>query len=83
MTENGPAGLPELTLDVTDSSPGLPPEIAAALTKEDVPGDHDHPRGLGLRIIRDLLRGLGGRITVVPLASGAGTRIIVTLPIAA
>lgn len=82
-TETGPAGLPELTLEVTDSGPGLPPEIVAALAEEDMPSDHDHPRGLGLRVIRDLLRGLGGRAAVAPLASGAGTRITVTLPVAA
>ncbi len=80
---DGPAGLPELTLDVTDSGPGLPPELAATLTEMDGPDHPAHPRGLGLRVIRDLLRTLDGRIAVIPLPGGAGTRVTVALPTAA
>ncbi len=78
---DGLAGLPELTLEVTDSGPGLPPDIAAALTDADAPDRQEHPRGLGLRVTRDLLRGLGGRIAITPLAGGAGTRVTVALPV--
>jgi signal transduction histidine kinase len=55
--------------------------VAAALTETDVTDPQDPPRGLGIRVVRDLVRGLDGRI-VVTMASGEnGSRITVTLPV--
>jgi two-component system, OmpR family, sensor kinase len=73
-------GRTNLVLQVVDGGPGLPNAVAAALTETDVTDPQDPPRGLGIRVVRDLVRGLGGRI--VTMASGEhGSRIIVTLPV--
>jgi signal transduction histidine kinase len=40
----------------------------------------DPPRGLGIRVVRDLVRGLGGRIVATAAADDHGSRIVVTLP---
>jgi two-component system, OmpR family, sensor kinase len=69
---------PELRLAVTDAGPGLPASVAAALTELGTMDPNDPPRGLGIRIVRDLVRNLGGRITAS--ASEEGSRIAVALP---
>ena len=74
------AGLIELNLEVVDSGPGLPKAVAAALTEIGVTDPSDPPRGLGVRVVRDLVRGLGGRIVATAAVDGHGSRIVVTLP---
>ena len=74
------AGLSELNLEVVDAGPGLPKAVAAALTEVGVTDPGDPPRGLGIRVVRDLVRGLGGRIVATPVADDYGSRIVVTLP---
>jgi two-component system, OmpR family, sensor kinase len=74
------AGLVELNLEVVDSGPGLPKAVAAALTEIGVTDPSDPPRGLGVRVVRDLVRGLGGRIVATAAVDGHGSRIVVTLP---
>jgi two-component system, OmpR family, sensor kinase len=74
-------GRTNLVLQVVDGGPGLPNAVAAALTETDVTDPQDPPRGLGIRVIRDLVRGLGGRIVVTMASSEHGSRIIVTLPV--
>lgn len=69
---------PELRLEVSDAGPGLPPAVIAALTELGTLDAKDPPRGLGIRVVRDLVRGLGGRITAT--AGEAGSRIVVALP---
>jgi K+-sensing histidine kinase KdpD len=51
------------------------------LTETNVTDSQDPPRGLGIRVVRDLVRGLGGRIAVTMASSEHGSRIIVTLPV--
>ena len=63
------AGRTELVLQVVDGGPGLPNAVAAALTEVGVTDPHDPPRGLGIRVVRDLVRGLGGRIVAMTAAS--------------
>ena len=63
------------------TGPGLPNAVAAALTETDVTDPQDPPRGLGIRVVRDLVRGLGGRILVTMASGEHGSRIIVTLPV--
>jgi signal transduction histidine kinase len=75
------AGRTNLVLQVVDGGPGLPNTVAAALTETDVTDPQDPPRGLGIRVVRDLVRGLGGRIVVTMASSEHGSRIIVTLPV--
>jgi signal transduction histidine kinase len=74
-------GRTNLVLQVVDGGPGLPNAVAAALTETDVTDPQDPPRGLGIRVVRDLVRGLGGRIVVTMASSEHGSRIIVTLPV--
>lgn len=77
---HGPAPLSplELRLHVSDAGPGLPASVIAALTELGTRDSNDPPRGLGIRVVRDLVRGLGGRITAT--AGDAGSRIVVALP---
>jgi signal transduction histidine kinase len=74
------AGRLELNLEVVDAGPGLPPAVAAALTEVGVIDPRDPPRGLGIRVVRDLVRGLGGRAIATAAMDGYGSRITVTLP---
>jgi signal transduction histidine kinase len=73
------ADSPELRLEVADGGPGLPPSVIAALTELGTVDASDPPRGLGIRVVRDLVRGLGGRITAT--TGEQGSNIIVTLPV--
>jgi sensor histidine kinase regulating citrate/malate metabolism len=73
------AGRIELNLEVVDARPGLPQAVAIALTEVGVTDPHDRPRGVGIRVVRDLVRGLGGRITAG--ADDHGSRIVITLPV--
>jgi signal transduction histidine kinase len=74
-------GRTNLVLQVIDDGPGLPDAVAAALTETDVTDPQEPPRGFGIRVVRDLVRGLGGRVAVTTASSGCGSRIIVTLPV--
>jgi two-component system, OmpR family, sensor kinase len=68
----------ELRLAVSDAGTGLPPAAIAALTEPGTLDSSDPPRGLGIRVVRDLVRSLGGRITAT--ADETGSRIAVALP---
>lgn len=76
-----PACRPELTVEVVDAGPGLPPAVAAALTGFGAMDARDPPRGLGIRVVRDLVRGLGGRIEATGGVANCGSRIVVVLPL--
>ena len=76
----GPATQNELSMEVVDAGPGLPTAVAAALTEVGGTDPHDPPRGLGIRVVRDLVRGLRGRIVAAAAVGDHGSRIIVTLP---
>jgi signal transduction histidine kinase len=78
--ERDPAGRTTLRLEVVDAGPGLPKAVAAALTDFAVTEHGDPPRGLGIRVVRDLVRSLGGRIVAMAAMDGQGSRIVVTLP---
>jgi signal transduction histidine kinase len=78
----GGDGAPELGLEVEDAGPGLPPTVAAALTDIEVAYPYDPPRGLGIRVVRDLVRGLGGRIVATAAMGDRGSRVTITLPAA-
>jgi signal transduction histidine kinase len=68
------------SLEVADAGPGLPKAVAAALTEIDVTVCGDPPRGIGIRVVRDLVRSLGGSIAAMTSMQDRGSRIIVTLP---
>jgi two-component system, OmpR family, sensor kinase len=80
MIVQGAGGPLELKLEVTDSGPGLPPQVVTLLTGDGAPDGAEPSRGLGLRVIRDLVRGLGGRIAAASRKPG-GSCITVNLPI--
>lgn len=73
-----PSQQPELRLEVTDAGPGLPRSAVAALTELGALDSGDPPHGLGIRVVRDLVRSLGGRTTAT--ADERGSRIAVALP---
>ncbi len=75
------AGHSELLMQVDDAGPGLPPSVASALTEVGLTDPLDPPRGLGIRVVRDLVRSLGGRIMSAAGAGGRGSRITVALPV--
>jgi signal transduction histidine kinase len=70
-----------LWLEIVDAGPGLPPAIVAALTESDTSEVYDAPRGLGIRVIRDLVRGLNGWIVAAAATIDQGSRITIRLPI--
>jgi signal transduction histidine kinase len=70
-----------LGLEIEDAGPGLPQAVVSALTEVGVTDPCDPPRGLGIRVVRDLVRGLGGRIVAATSMGDHGSRITVTLPI--
>jgi two-component system, OmpR family, sensor kinase len=74
-------GRMELSLRVVDSGPGLPATVSAALSEVGVTNPNDPPRGLGVRVIRDLVRGLNGRIVATTASADHGSCIVVTLPV--
>jgi two-component system, OmpR family, sensor kinase len=69
-----------LILEVVDAGPGLPQAVAATLTEIGVTDSRGPSRGLGIHVVRDLVRALGGRIIATTAATGHGSRIVVTLP---
>ncbi|CAB3636692.1 MAG: sensor histidine kinase [Achromobacter pulmonis] len=68
------AGRHWLSLHVTDSGAGLPPDARSALAGGSPGGD-----GMGLGIVADLVRAMQGRLRV--RAAGPGTRISVRIPL--
>jgi signal transduction histidine kinase len=79
--DRDPAGRLELRLQIEDAGPGLPSEVAAALTEFSTMDLREAQRGLGVRVVRDLVRGLGGRIVATTGIDGHGSRIVVVLPV--
>jgi two-component system, OmpR family, sensor kinase len=75
------AGPRELVLEVLDCGKGLPDYVSAALTEAIGADSKDPSRGLGIRVVRDLVRGLDGRIVATTPSGDRGSRIIVRLPL--
>jgi signal transduction histidine kinase len=79
--EPGHVARAELTLQVADGGPGLPEAVRAALTEIGVTDPQDPPRGLGIRVVRDLVQGLHGQVMATAASGDRGCQIVVTLPI--
>lgn len=77
---HGVDGFSELIFEVADSGPGLPSGAAATLTETDVPYSHDSSLGIGLQVIRELVRSLDGTIVAASATEEQGCRITVSLP---
>lgn len=70
-----------LVLQVMDHGPGLPDTISAALAgpgRTEVQGPSS---GLGIHVVRDLVRGLGGRVVATATSGDIGSCVFVALPI--
>jgi two-component system OmpR family sensor kinase len=76
----GPTEGVALRIEVADSGPGLPQAVKTMLTEFGTADPSDVPRGLGIRVVRDLVRGLGGRILATAGDGDRGSRIVVLLP---
>lgn len=69
-------------VSVTDSGPGMDPDLQARVLEPFVRGDADAPGwGLGLAIVDRLVRLLGGKIEIESRL-GAGTTVAIVLPAA-
>ncbi|OGR26964.1 MAG: hypothetical protein A2X83_00930 [Desulfuromonadales bacterium GWD2_54_10] len=64
---------------LSDSGPGLPPEVLQCLFKPLDPNRRPGHSGIGLSIVASLVERLGGQITCQSLA-GKGTDFIISLP---
>jgi len=69
-------------LQVDDNGPGIPPEHRAQAFERFWRGRAEDERGagLGLAIVREAARSLGGEVTLQPGPGGRGCRFVVSLP---
>ncbi|MDA0667361.1 MAG: PAS domain-containing sensor histidine kinase [Planctomycetota bacterium] len=84
MVEIAPAKDGVLRIRVRDTGPGIDPEILPRIFERFFRGDVAHSRasggtGLGLALVRNLLRHMGGRVSVQS-TPGMGTDFLVELP---
>jgi signal transduction histidine kinase len=68
-----------IRVSVTDSGPGVPEELRNVIFQRGGHREDSEGQGLGLSIARQLARGLGGTLELVPTAH-AGARFDLTLP---
>ncbi len=73
--ENG-----QIRLDIRDSGPGIPPRIRETLFQAFSGGGQRGSTGLGLTIALELLRGMGGDMTLMETAAGEGAHFRLSLP---
>ena len=69
----------DLELAVTDTGPGVPPELVDRIFDEYTSGPRPGSFGLGLPLSRSIMRDLGGELTVRNLPAG-GCAFVATLP---
>ena len=64
LTVHAASDAGQATLSVNDSGPGIGAELAARLYQPFSAGDVPHGSGLGLAICREIVRALGGSISL-------------------
>jgi signal transduction histidine kinase len=70
-----------LRLAVEDGGPGMPDAVAGALLGHAQPDEADAaPAGIGILVVRTLLRELDGRVSIEKRAEG-GTRVVLRVPL--
>jgi len=79
-TARGAEGAAEI--EIADTGPGIPPEIADSLFEPFVTHGKDHGTGLGLAIVKKVVEDHGGTIDVAT-QPGEGTSFAIHLPAAA
>ncbi|KAF0226351.1 MAG: sensor signal transduction histidine [Beijerinckiaceae bacterium] len=70
------------TIDIADNGPGIPSRIRASLFRAFSGSSRPGGTGLGLAIAQELMRSMGGTITLVDQPEGMGTIFRLTLPAA-
>jgi len=72
----------ELVLTVHDSGPGIDPHCRARVFEPFYTTKGPYGTGLGLTVVRDLVRELGGELSIESVPTITGTRVHVRLPAA-
>jgi signal transduction histidine kinase len=75
------ASTTKLVLEVTDDGPGLPATASAALMANGIADVLPPPHGLGICVVRDLVRRLHGRVVASGRSVCHGSSITVSLPV--
>ena len=66
-------------INVLDSGPGIPIRLGDSIWLPGVTSD-ENGTGLGLTIVRDTVKGMGGNATAVPTSELGGAEFIIDLP---
>ncbi|MCU0819138.1 MAG: HAMP domain-containing histidine kinase [Beijerinckiaceae bacterium] len=74
------AGGGQVRLDIRDSGPGIPPRIRETLFQAFSGSGQRGSTGLGLTIAQELLRGMGGDMTLMETPAGEGAHFRLSLP---
>lgn len=80
VTVTGERRAAEIVLTVSDTGPGLPPQMLEHVFTRRLKSTKVRGTGLGLKIVKDVVEAHGGHITVNS-RSDAGTTFTVTLPL--
>ncbi|MBU6160016.1 MAG: response regulator [Myxococcales bacterium] len=79
QTNRTPGG--ELTLRIDDNGPGLPPDQRERVFQPFYTTQPDRASGLGLAIVRDVIRAHGGSVTFTDSRTGSGASVLIRLPL--
>jgi signal transduction histidine kinase len=71
VTVTGEPQRQEVTITVADHGPGVPPELRESIFDWGVSRTGSPGQGIGLHVAADIARALGGRLELVPSATGA------------
>lgn len=80
ITVTATPGESEVVVDIADNGPGIPAQVREKLFRAFSGSSRPGGTGLGLAIAQELIRGMGGTITLVEDQPGAGTTFRLTLP---
>jgi two-component system NtrC family sensor kinase len=70
----------QIVLEVQDAGPGIPPDVQARVFEPFFTTKGSRGTGLGLPVVRDLVRDLGGDLKIVSAPTIEGTCVNVRLP---
>jgi len=79
QTNRTPEG--DLTLRIDDNGPGLPPDQRERVFQPFYTTQPDRSSGLGLAIVRDVIRAHGGSVTFTDSRTGSGASVLIRLPL--
>jgi signal transduction histidine kinase len=70
----------QIVLEVSDDGPGIAPDVQVRVFEPFFTTKGSRGTGLGLPVVRDLVRDLGGDLKIVSAPTIEGTRVSVRLP---